>query len=434
MIARYSTEAMDRIWSDHARTETWLRVELAICEAAERHGAIPRGTTDAIRAKAAFDLDRIAELEKETRHDLMAFVRNVAENVGAPARYFHYGVTSYDVIDTSLALMMRESLTQTLRSLLALRKQVRSLVKEHRDTPMIGRTHGIHAEPITFGYKAASWLTELRRAARRLSACKREISVGKVSGPVGVRGVLGREVEAEACRILGLRPDPISTQIVARDRHANVLNVIATLGATLDRIAMELRNLQRTEILEVQEEFAAGQTGSSAMPHKRNPWHSETVCGLARVLRGNATAMMESVATWHERDLTNSSVERIVLPDSFHLIDFMLNRMTKVLAGLEIRADRMRTNLELMGDLVYSEHLMVALIGKGCSREEAYKIAQRNAARAWEGEDYRACVSEDPDVQSRLSPQEIEEVFSLEHHLRHVGPAVDDVLSDRRTC
>lgn len=432
MIARYSTEAMDRIWSDQARTETWLRVELAICEAAEKHGAIPQGTTDVIRAKAKFDLRRIAELEKETRHDLMAFVRNVAENVGESARYFHYGVTSYDVIDTSLALMIRDSLDQASRSLGALRRTVRKLVVKHRDTPMIGRTHGIHAEPITFGFKAASWLTELRRASHRLLACKREISVGKVSGPVGVRGVLGREIEADACRILGLRPDPISTQILARDRHANVLNVLAVLGATLERIATELRNLQRTEILEVQEEFAAGQTGSSAMPHKRNPWHSETVCGLARVLRGNAMAMMESIATWHERDLTNSSVERIVLPDSFHLIDFMLGRVRNVLIGLEVRADQMRANLELMGDLVYSEHLMIALIGKGCSREEAYKIAQRNAARAWEGEDYRSCVSEDPDVRSRLSPQEIESVFSLEHHLRHVAPAVDEVLNNRR--
>lgn len=433
MIVRYSTEAMNRIWSDQARTETWLRVELAICEAAEKHGAIPPGTTDAIRAKASFDLNRMAVLEKETRHDLMAFVRNVAENVGESARYFHYGVTSYDIIDSSLALMMRESLVQTVRSLGALRRAVRKLVQEHRDTPMIGRTHGIHAEPITFGFKAASWLTELRRAARRLYACKREISVGKVSGPVGVHGVLGREIEAEACRILGLRPDPISTQIVARDRHANVLNVLAILGATLERIATELRNLQRTEILEVQEEFAAGQTGSSAMPHKRNPWHSETVCGLARVLRGNAMAMMESIATWHERDLTNSSVERIVLPDSFHLIDFMLNRMTRILSGLEIRADNMHKNLKLMGDLVYSEHLMIALIGKGCSREEAYKIAQRNAARAWDGEDYRSCVTEDPDVRSRLSPEEIDEVFSLEHHLRHVRPAIDEVLH-RRKC
>jgi adenylosuccinate lyase len=434
MIARYSTDAMNRIWSDQSRTEVWLRVELAICEAAEKHGKIPPGTTEAIRSKARFDLNRMAELEKETRHDLMAFVRNVSENVGEPARFFHYGVTSYDVIDTSLALMIRESLEHVTRSLRALRTTVRRLMLNHANTPMIGRTHGIHAEPITFGYKAASWLTELRRSSKRLKHCREEISVGKVSGPVGVRGVLGPEVEEEACRILGLRPDPVSTQIVARDRHATVVNVLAVLGATLERIATELRNLQRTEILEVQEEFAAGQTGSSAMPHKRNPWHSETVCGLARVLRANAMAIMESIATWHERDLTNSSVERIVLPDSFHLIDFMLNRVRTILERLEVRIDNMKRNLTLMGDLVYSEHLMIALIGKGCSREEAYKVAQRNAARAWEGEDFRACVEADPDVRARLSPAELEEVFSLEHHLRHVGPAIERVAASRGLC
>ncbi len=434
MIARYSTEAMNRIWSEQARTETWLRVELAICEAAEKHGKIPAGTTEAIRSKAKFDLARMAELEKETRHDLMAFIRNVSENVGEPGRYFHYGVTSYDVIDTSLALMMRESLEHVIESLGKLRKVVRRLMLAHKDTPMIGRTHGIHAEPITFGYKAASWLTELRRSSKRLRQCLKEISVGKVSGPVGVRGVLGPEVEEEACRILGLRPDPISTQIVSRDRHATVVNALAVLGATLERIATELRNLQRTEILEVQEEFAAGQTGSSAMPHKRNPWHSETVCGLARVLRSNAMAMMESIATWHERDLTNSSVERIILPDSFHLIDFMLNRVRTILEGLEVRADNMKRNLKLMGDLVYSEHLMIALIGKGLSREAAYKVAQRNAARAWEGEDFRKCVESDPEVQAHLTPDELEQVFSLEHHLRHVGPAIQRVADARSLC
>jgi adenylosuccinate lyase len=434
MISRYTTDAMNRIWSEQARTETWLRVELAICEAAEKHGKIPAGTTEAIRAKAKFDLERMAELEKETRHDLMAFVRNVSENVGDPGRYFHYGVTSYDVIDTSLALMMRESLEHVISSLQALRKTVRKLMLKHKETPMIGRTHGIHAEPITFGYKAASWLTELRRSSKRLRQCRKEISVGKVSGPVGVRGVLGPEVEEEACRILGLRPDPVSTQIVSRDRHATVLNGLAVLGATLERIATELRNLQRTEILEVQEEFAAGQTGSSAMPHKRNPWHSETVCGLARVLRSNAMAMMESVSTWHERDLTNSSVERIILPDSFHLVDFMLNRVRTILERLEVREENMRRNLTLMGDLVYSEHLMIALIGKGLSREAAYKIAQRNAARAWEGEDFRKCVEADPEVQAHLSPEELEEVFSLEHHLRHVGPAIERVAQNRTLC
>ncbi len=294
------------------------------------------------------------------------------------------------------------------------------IAKEHADTPMIGRTHGIHAEPITFGFKLAGWHAEMLRHEDRLRRCREDISVGKVSGPVGVHGVCGPEVEAEVCKLLNLSPDPASTQIVSRDRHAALLNALAVYGASLERFATELRNLQRTEILEVQEAFGSGQTGSSAMPHKRNPWNSETVCGLARILRGNAHAMIESVATWHERDLTNSSLERIVFPDSFHLADFMTRRMTAILKGLQVFPESMAANLRKMGDLVFSEHIMVALVGKGMLREDAYKVAQRNASKAWEGEDFRASVETDPDVVSRLSKREVAECFDFEHHLRHV--------------
>ena len=420
MIERYQTAEMAKIWSPEAKTQTWFDVELAICRANEKLGRIPKGSSDDIKANASFDLKRMAELEKETRHDLMAFVRNMAETAGEPGKYIHFGVTSYDVIDTSLALMLRQSVDVLIRAVQELRVEIGRIAKEHANTPMIGRTHGIHAEPITFGFKLAGWHAEMLRHEDRLRRCREDISVGKVSGPVGVHGVCGPEVEAEVCKLLNLTPDPASTQIVSRDRHAALLNALAVYGASLERFATELRNLQRTEILEVQEAFGSGQTGSSAMPHKRNPWNSETVCGLARILRGNAHAMVESVATWHERDLTNSSLERIVFPDSFHLADFMTRRMTAILKGLQVFPESMESNLRKMGDLVFSEHIMVALVGKGMLREDAYKVAQRNASKAWEGEDFRASVEKDPDVTSRLSDEEVAECFDLKHHLRHV--------------
>jgi adenylosuccinate lyase len=420
VIERYQTAEMARIWSPEAKTQTWFDVELAICRANEKLGTIPAGTSDEIAKNASFDLTRMTELEKETRHDLMAFVRNMAETAGEPGKYIHFGVTSYDVIDTALALMLRDSVEVLVRSAQALRGEIARLAKEHARTPMIGRTHGIHAEPITFGFKLAGWHAEMIRHEERLRRCRDDVSVGKVSGPVGVHGVCGPEVEAEVCRLLGVSPDPASTQIVSRDRHATLLNALAVFGASLERFATELRNLQRTEILEVQEAFGSGQTGSSAMPHKRNPWNSETVCGLARLLRGNAHAMVESVATWHERDLTNSSLERIVFPDSFHLADFMANRLTAILKGLQVFPENMEANLRKMGDLVFSEHIMVALVGKGMLREDAYKVAQRNASKAWEGKDFRASVEADSDVTSRLSADEVAECFDLEHHLRHV--------------
>lgn len=419
---------MTAIWSRQAKYARWLEVELAICEGYARVGVIPDSDMEQIRAKAGFDLERCDVLEQETRHDLMAFVRCVSEYVnGGPvapesttaSRWIHFGVTSYDAIDTALGMMLRDSVDVLLASVEGLRSAVFDLAERHQDTPCIGRTHGIHAEPITFGFKLMGWVHELDRSSARLSAARDEIAVGKISGAVGIHAHVDPDLEASICENLGLRPDPASTQIVARDRHAALLCDLAVLAGSLERFATELRNLQRTEILEVQEEFARGQTGSSAMPHKRNPWNSETVCGLARVVRGNAHAMLESVMTWHERDLTNSSLERIVFPDTLQLVDFMLGRMTRIVRGLVVMPENMAANLRKMGDLVFSEHVMVALIRAGMSREGAYKVAQRNAARAWEGEDFKSAVRADPDVQARLSPEAVEELFSLEHHLRN---------------
>lgn len=410
---------MDAIWSRQAKTERWLQVELAICEAHHEAGTIPKADWEAILARAAFDLARCDEIEKETRHDLAAFVRNLEESVGPEGRWIHFGVTSYDVIDTALGIMLRDSCDVLLASLDRLRAAAQRLRDGHAGAPMIGRTHGIHAEPITFGFKADSWLAELDRARHRLVAAKEDVAVGKVSGAVGIHAHVSQAMEARVCSSLGLRADPVSTQIVNRDRMAALLCTLAVLAGGLERIATELRNLQRTEILEVQEEFAAGQTGSSAMPHKRNPWNSETVVGLSRIVRANAGAMLETIATWHERDLTNSSMERVILPDTFHLVDFMLGRLTRILSGLVVLPGNMAANLRKMGDLVFSEHLMVALIGKGLSRAAAYKVAQRNAARAWEGADFRTSVAADPDVAANLSAGELETIFSLDHHLRN---------------
>ncbi len=421
MISRYTTPAMDSIWSREAKYRRWQDVEVAIVEAHAEVGAVPQDALKDIKSKAAFDLKRCDEIELETRHDLMAFVRNLAENVGENGRYIHLGVTSYDVIDTALGMMLRDSCDVLIASGKALGEQIKRLAIEHEHTVEIGRTHGIHAEPITFGFKCANWYAELTRNIRRLQQAKIELAVGKVSGAVGVHAITSPKMEQIVCDKLGLKPDPASTQIISRDRHANFLNVVALMGAGLERIALELRNLQRTEILEVQEAFSAGQTGSSAMPHKRNPWESETICGLSRILRSNAHAMLESVATWHERDLSNSSVERIVFPDSCNLIDFMLRNLTKILTGLQVFPDNMLGNLRTRGDLVFSEHVMIALIHAGMSREAAYKVAQRNAAKAWDGSDFRSLVSQDPDVKERLTPEQVEEIFSLEHHLRNVG-------------
>ncbi|MCW5936231.1 MAG: adenylosuccinate lyase [Fimbriimonadaceae bacterium] len=414
---------MTAIWSRKAKYERWLEVEVAVCEAWAEAGVVPKEDLAQIRERAAFSLERSDEIEKETRHDLMAFVRNVSEEVSkggsAASRWIHYGLTSYDVIDTSLGMMLRDSCDVLLKSSERLGEEMARLFERYGQEPCIGRTHGIHAEPITFGHKVQGWYLELERSKARLRAARDEVAVGKISGAVGIHAHAGFDLERKVCEALELSPDPNSTQIVARDRMANLLCVLAVFAGSLERVATELRNLQRTEILEVQEAFASGQTGSSAMPHKRNPWNSETVCGLARVVRANAHAMLESIMTWHERDLSSSSVERIILPDTFHLVDFMLARLTTILSGLHVDSERMIENIRLMGDLVFSEHLMMALIEKGMSREAAYKVAQRHASAAWSGNDFRASVAADPEVAALLAPEELESAMNLGHHLRN---------------
>jgi adenylosuccinate lyase len=420
MIDRYTTPEMRQLWSPQHKTQRWLDVEIAVCDGLERFGQIPAGTTAKIRAGAKFDLARMAELEKETRHDVMAFVKNVAENLGEEGRFVHYGVTSYDIVDTALSLLLRDATDLILGRCEKLIEVIRRRAREHKQTVMIGRTHGIHAEPITFGFKLATWLDEMNHNVERLQQARAAISVGKISGAVGTHANIGPEVEKTVCESLGLGVAPISTQIIARDRHAQLMAALAILAASLERFATEIRNLARTEIREVQEYFAEGQKGSSAMPHKRNPWNSETVTGLARVVRGNLIPMLESMATWHERDLTNSSVERVVLPDSTTLTDWMLVKFADILEGLIVYPENMKRNLEQMGGLVFSEQIMLALIATGLSREEAYTVAQRNAARAWAGEDFRTAVESDPVVKERLSAQEIAHAFDLDYHLKNL--------------
>ena len=420
MIERYTRPEMAKIWDIEHRTQKWLEVELAVCDGLAEYGYIPREAAQTIRERARFDLQRMAELEKETRHDVMAFVRNVEENVGAEGRYVHYGITSYDVVDTALALLLRDSCDQLIARSQRLAQVIARLAREHKHTPMIGRTHGIHAEPITFGFKLAGWYDEMRRNLQRLEFAREMVSVGKVSGAVGIHANIDPRVEEYVCARLGLKPAPASTQIVSRDVHATYLSTLSILAASLERFATELRNLQRTEILEVQEYFAPGQTGSSAMPHKRNPWNCETVSGLARVVRGYLIPALENIATWHERDLSNSSVERIILPDASILVDWMLWKLTDILEHLAVFPENMKRNLQKFGGLVFSEHVMLALVSKGLSREQAYKLVQRNAAKAWEGADFQQSLKGDEEVRRVLSEEEIDRCFDLQHHLRHL--------------
>ncbi len=421
MIDRYTTRAMRELWSPQNKTQKWLDVEIAVCDGLEHFGQIPSGTTAKIREGARFDLGRIAELEKETRHDVMAFVKNVAENLGEEGRYVHYGVTSYDIVDTALSLLLVDSVDILLDNSRKLTEVIRARAREFRDTVMIGRTHGIHAEPITFGFKLATWLDEMNHNIERLEQARSAIGVGQVSGAVGTHANIGPDVEAYVCSSLGLAVAPISTQIIARDRHTQLVATLAILAASLERFSTEIRNLARTEIREVQEYFAQGQKGSSAMPHKRNPWNCETVTGLARVVRGNLIPMLESMATWHERDLTNSSVERVILPDTTTLVDWMLVKFTDILQTLLVYPENMQRNLEHMGGLVCSEQIMLALIATGLSREEAYTVAQRNASKAWAGESFRSAIEADPTVQERLSAQDIEHAFDIQYHLKNLS-------------
>jgi adenylosuccinate lyase len=421
MIPRYSRPEMDRIWSDRNRFGAWLKVEIAATEALAERGVVPPQALAAIRERARFDVARIEAIEKEVQHDVIAFVSAVAETVGPEGRWLHYGLTSSDVVDTALALLMREACDLILADLAALQQAVKRRAFEFKDAPMVGRTHGVHAEPMTFGLKLALWYDELSRDRARLERARAAVSVGKLSGAVGTFSHLPPEVEEAVCARLGLAPAPVASQVLQRDRHAELLTTLAILAAGLETFATEIRALQKTEVREVEEPFAEGQKGSSAMPHKRNPVGCEQVSGLARLLRANALAALENVALWHERDISHSSVERVILPDSFLALDHMLRRFTDIVGGMSVDTARMRRNLDSTRGLVFSGQLLLELTARGMRREDAYRVVQRHAMDCWKSEgDFRQRISQDPEIAAVLSAGQVAEVFRLERYLGHV--------------
>lgn len=413
---------MGELWTDTYKFKTWLQVEIAVCEAKAELGEIPADAVAEIKAKANFDVDRILEIEAQVRHDMIAFLTNVNEYVGDVGRYIHLGLTSSDVLDTALALQLVASLNLIVESLEQLIQAIRYQAQQHRYTVMIGRSHGIHAEPITFGFKLAGWLAEILRHRDRLVNLRQHIAVGKISGAVGTYANTDPRVEAIATQKLGLDPDMASTQVISRDRHGEFVQQLALLGASLERFAVEIRNLQRTDVLEVEEFFAKGQKGSSAMPHKRNPIRSERLSGMARILRGHAVAALENIALWHERDISHSSVERVILPDTCILTHFMLHEMTHLVKHLLVYPENMKRNLNRYGGVIFSQRVMLTLVEKGTSREDAYSIVQSCAHQAWNqpGGNFRELIAQDDRVQSQLTPDEIEDCFNPQHHFRHL--------------
>jgi adenylosuccinate lyase len=421
MIDRYTRPEMGRIWTLENKYRKWLQVELAVCEALAESGQIPPQDLQDIREKADFDVRRIAEIERETQHDVIAFLTNVAEQVGPASRHIHEGLTSSDVLDTSLALLLVEASDLLIEDLQALIEVLKKSANQWKDTLMIGRSHGIHAEPITLGLKFALWYTEMKRHLDRLRHARETVRVGMISGSVGTFANIDPAIEEKVCVRLGLEPALVSNQIIQRDRHAEYFSTLALIGCSIEKIAIEVRHLQRTEVREAEEFFATGQKGSSSMPHKRNPIASENLTGLARVLRGNALAAMENVPLWHERDISHSSVERIIAPDSTILLDYMLARMTRLLDRLVVYPENMRRNLDLTGGLFFSQQAMLALTKKGLTREDSYHLVQRNAMSVWqEGGQLKERLAQDPDVAKHLTPKEIEEIFDLRYHLKHV--------------
>ena len=421
MIPRYSRPDMARLWSDENRFGKWLAVEIAATEVLADRGIVPPEALAAIKENARFEVSRIEEIENEVQHDVIAFVSAVAENVGPEGRWLHYGLTSSDVVDTALAMLMRDACDLIRPGLVGLMAAVKEKAHRHRNAPMIGRTHGVHAEPMTFGLKMALWHSELQRHLVRLDRARTTIAVGKLSGAVGTFSHLPPDVEEAVCGRLGLVPVAISSQILQRDRHAEVMTTLALMAASLEKFATEIRALQKTEVREVEEPFGRRQKGSSAMPHKRNPIGCEQVSGLARLVRSNALAALENVPLWHERDISHSSVERVIIPDSFLALDHMLHRFTRIVAGLTVNEERMLENLELGRGLVFSGQLLLELTARGMRREDAYRVVQAHAMEAWKaGEDFGARVREDPEIRKILTEAEIDHVFQLERYLEHV--------------
>jgi len=421
VIERYARPQMQAIWTDEGRFRRWLDVELAVSEELAERGVIPAEAAAALRARARIDTARVAEIEREVRHDVIAFLTQVAETVGEPARWLHFGMTSSDTLDTALALQIRDAGRLLADGVARVCDVLRRRALEFQRTPCIGRTHGMHAEPTTFGLKLLVFHQEMQRQQVRLEQALREAAVGKISGAVGTLAHLAPEVEEAVCRRLEIGFEPVATQVVQRDRHAALMSALALIASSLEKFSVEFRHLARTEVREVQEEFGAGQKGSSAMPHKRNPWRFENVCGLARVIRGYASAAMENQALWHERDMSNSSVERVIFPDATTLLDFMLQRFAGLLETLVVDTERMRENLELGRGLAFSGTLLLELTRKGLSREAAYVLVQRHAMETWDhGGDFRERVLADPKIAEVLSKEEIDRAFSLDEALRHV--------------
>ncbi len=421
MIPRYTRPEMAKIWTEERKYETWLQIELAVCEALAELGEIPKDAVKEIKERASFNVDRVNELERVLKHDVIAFLTNVGEQIGPLSRYLHYGLTSSDILDTSFALLLKEASDLILKDIERLLSILKEKAFQYKETLMIGRSHGIHAEPITFGLKMALWYDEMRRNRLRMERAKEAICVGKISGAVGTFAHIPPSVEETVCKRLGLNPAPISTQIVQRDHHAEFFMTLALIASSIEKFAVELRHLQRTEVLEAEEFFSKGQKGSSAMPHKRNPISAENLSGLARLIRSYSLAALENIPLWHERDISHSSVERVIGPDATLLIDYMLNRFASLIEHLIIYPENMKANLEKMGGLIHSEAILLLLTKKGLSREDAYATVQRNAMEVWEkGADFRTLLAQDETIQQCLTPEELERLFDVRSHLQHV--------------
>jgi len=432
MIERYTREIMKNLWSEETKFNIWLDVEIAVCEALNRAGIVPDDSLKKIKENARVDPEKIKEIEKKTKHDVAAFVVQVSEPLGEDGRFIHYGLTSSDILDTAFAIQLKRAAEIIENDLLELLEVIKEKAMKYKDTLMVGRTHGVHAEPITFGLKFASWYEEGKRNLERIRRAKEVISYGKISGAVGTYSNIEPEIEKYVLEKLGLKVEPVSTQIVPRDRHAEFFSVLALIAGFVERVALEIRHLQRTEVLEAEEPFTEGQMGSSAMPHKRNPVLSENLCGLARVVRANLFSALENMALWHERDISHSSVERIIAPDTTTLVDFMLNRLKEILRGLVVYPERMKENLLKTKGLVFSQTVLTELIRKGLTRNIAYKIVQRNSMKCWEtGRNFMDLLLEDEELRNYLSPQEIKELFSEERLIKNISVIFERAFGEK---